>query len=244
VSINEALKHAGAKLDSSIEINWFDSKEFEEDPKSIVVLDTQDGLIIPGGFGLTGVEGKIIAVKHARETGMPFLGICFGFQCAVVEFSRNVLDLKDAHSTELDPDTPHPVIDIIPEQEKILRDSHYGATMRLGAYPAILAEDSKIMEIYGRLGRVAEDGKVYERHRHRYEVNPEYVERIHEAGLRFVGRSPDNILMEFQELDDHPYFVGTQAHPEFLSRPLSPAPLFHGLIEAGKVKSADRKGGN
>jgi len=244
VSINEALKHAGARLDSRVEINWFDSKEFEEDPKSVVVLDTQDGLIIPGGFGLTGVEGKIMAVKYARETGMPFLGICFGFQCAVVEFSRNVLNLKDAHSTELDPDTPHPVIDIIPEQEKILRDGQYGATMRLGAYPAILAKDSKIMGLYRRLGRVAEDGKVYERHRHRYEVNPEYIERIHEAGLRFVGRSPDDVLMEFQELDDHPYFVGTQAHPEFLSRPLSPAPLFYGLIEASKVRSADRKGGN
>ena len=238
VSINEALRHAGAELQTGVKICWVDSKEFEQDSGSLSVLDSQHGMIIPGGFGKTGTEGKILAIGHAREGGIPFLGICFGFQCAVVEFSRNELGLEGAQSTELDVDTPHPVIDILPEQKKILRESHYGATMRLGAYPAELAEGTITRRLYESAGRVERDGMVYERHRHRYEVNPEYIDAIDQAGLRFAGRSPDGLLMEFLELEGHPYFVGTQAHPEFLSRPLTPAPLFLGLVEAG-VKRGD-----
>jgi CTP synthase len=241
VSINEAVRHAAARHDAGAKITWVDSKDFETDEESLKQLDSQDGLIIPGGFGMTGVEGKIRAIEYSRTNGIPFLGICFGFQFAVVEFSRNVLGLEGAHSTELDPDTPHPVIDILSEQEKILRESKYGATMRLGAYPAKLDPDSVTMGLYASADRIAPDGHVYERHRHRYEVNPEYSGRIDAAGLRFVGVSPDGLLMEFLELGDHPYFVGTQAHPEFLSRPLSPAPLFLGLLKAAIERSKNRK---
>ncbi len=242
VSINEALKHAGARYEAAVGISWHDSKDFERDPASLACLEQEDGIIVPGGFGLTGVEGKIAAIRYARERGIPFLGLCFGFQCAVVEFSRNVAGLEDAHSTELNPGTPHPVIDILPEQRKILRDSQYGATMRLGAYPARLEADCRTYELYKSLDRIAPDGLVYERHRHRYEVNPDYIDRIVEAGMGFVGRSPDDVLMEFLELSEHPYFVGTQAHPEFLSRPLTPAPLFCGLVESG-LKRRDERGG-
>jgi CTP synthase len=237
ISINEAIIHAAAKYGWGANINWVDSKEFEEDEDSLSILDDHHGLIVPGGFGKTGVEGKISAVAHARRNDIPFLGICFGFQFAVVEFSRNELGLEGAHTTEFDPDTPYPVIDILPEQKEVIRQSKYGASMRLGAYPAKLDPKSKIGVLYRSLGRYEEDDIVSERHRHRYEVNPEYVERIDDAGLRFVGRSPDGILMEFYELEGHPYFVGTQGHPEFLSRPLRPAPLFCGLI----ASAIDRK---
>ncbi len=239
VSINEALKHAAAQFDAGVKISWVDSKDFENDEDSLGVLDSEHGMIVPGGFGVTGVEGKIAAIRYAREKDIPFLGICFGFQCAVVEFARNVLGLGQAHSTELDASTPDPVIDVLPEQKKILRDSNYGATMRLGAYPAKLADGSMTRKLYESLKRIGEDGLAYERHRHRYEVNPDYVDRIDQGGLRFVGRSPDDVLMEFFELEGHPYFVGTQAHPEFLSRPLSPAPLFFGLAESALKRSRE-----
>ena len=241
VSINEAIRHAAARFEAGAEISWLNSKDLErgEDPSRL--LDSQHGLIIPGGFGKSGVEGKIKAIQYAREKGIPFLGICFGFQCAVVEFSRNVLGLEGAHTTEFDPQTPHPVIDILPEQKELIRQSKYGATMRLGAYPAKLDEKCKIAQLYREHGRIESDGLVYERHRHRYEVNPEYVDQIDSGGLRFVGRSPDGVLMEFFELEGHPYFVGTQAHPEFLSRPLSPAPLFSGLIAAALKRAESSK---
>lgn len=241
VSINEAIRHAAARYETGAKISWLDSKKFEDGKKSVHALDSEDGLIIPGGFGKVGVEGKIKAIEHSRNNGIPFLGICFGFQCAVVEFSRNRLGLAGAHSTEYNPDTPHPVIDILPGQEKIIRDSNYGATMRLGAYPAKLAP-GRIYRLYESLGRMGSDGLAYERHRHRYEVNPKYSEKIDEEGLKFVGKSPDGLLMEFFELEDHPYFVGTQGHPEFLSRPLSPAPLFCGLIEAALERAKKKEG--
>ncbi len=232
VSINEALTHAGARYNAAVKINWLDSKEFEEDQESLTLLDRQDGIIVPGGFGKSGVEGKILSLGYTREHDIPSLGICFGFQCAVIEFSRKELDLEGAHTTEFDPQTDHPVIDILPEQEEIIRKENYGASMRLGSYPAKLNGNSKIADLYRKLERMNGDNTVHERHRHRYEVNPDYSETIDKAGLRFVGRSPDGVLMEFFELDGHPYFVGTQGHPEFLSRPLTPAPLFCGLIES------------
>ncbi|GAI03732.1 unnamed protein product, partial [marine sediment metagenome] len=159
-----------------------------------------DGIIVPGGFGLSGVQGKIDTIRYAREKGIPYLGLCLGMQLAVVEYAQNVCNLKDAHSKEVDKKAQHPVIDFIPDQVNILQESRYGATMRLGAYPAILKKGSLVHKLYGK-------NKVSERHRHRYEVNPEYLETLEEKGLVFSGRSPDGVLMEFMELPGHPYFV-------------------------------------
>jgi len=227
ISVIEAVKHASWNNNLKPNIKWIDSKIFEKDPKKLSTLDELDGIIVPGGFGLSGIEGKIDTIRYAREHNIPYLGLCLGMQLAVVEYAQNVCGLKDAHTTEVDKKSGHPVIDFIPDQVKILQDSRYGATMRLGAYPAILKKGTLVQKLYGK-------NKIYERHRHRYEVNPEYVEILEKKGLVFSGRSPDRILMEFMELADHPYFVATQAHPEFKSRPLSPAPLFDGLIKAAK----------
>ena len=229
ISVIEAVKHAAWNNNLDPEIHWIDSKEFEKNPRKLSSLDNLDGIIVPGGFGTSGTDGKIETIRYCRENKIPYLGLCLGMQLAVVEYARNACGLKDAHSTEIDKNTPHPVIDFIPEQVKILQDSRYGATMRLGAYPAVLKKDTIIYKLYG-----AE--KVTERHRHRYEVNPQYVEKLEKCGIIFSGRSPDGILMEFMELPNHPYFVGTQAHPEFKSRPMRPAPLFNGLIKAAKKR--------
>jgi CTP synthase len=230
ISVIEAVKHAAWNNNVRPEIEWIDSKIFEKQPRKIVNLKKVDGIIVPGGFGLSGVEGKIATIKYARENKIPYLGLCLGMQLAVVEYARNVCGLKGAHSTEVEKNTPYPVIDFIPEQVKIVTESRYGATMRLGAYPAILTEGSLIRKLYD------DQHKVYERHRHRYEVNPQYIEILEKKGLLFSGRSPDGILMEFMELPSHPYFTGTQAHPEFKSRPMKPAPLFDGLLKAAKKK--------
>ena len=160
-----------------------------------------------------------------RENNIPFLGLCFGMQLAVVEFARNVCNMNRANTTEVDPKTTYPVIDFIPGQVKLIRESKYGATMRLGAYPAILKKGTLIRKLYGK-------DEVWERHRHRYEVNPKYVEVLEKNGLMFSGKSPDGILMEFLELSNHPCFIATQAHPEFKSRPMKPSPMFDGLIKA------------
>lgn len=229
ISVIEAVKHAAWNNNVRPQVEWIDSKLFEKSPRKIVALDKMDGIIVPGGFGSSGIEGKIATIKYAREHNIPYLGLCLGMQLAVVEYARNVCGLKDANTTEVDKNTPNPVIDFIPEQVKLLRDSRYGATMRLGAYPAILAKGSLMQKLYGQ-------NIVNERHRHRYEVNPKYVEALEKSGLVFSGRSPDGILMEFMELPNHPYFVGTQAHPEFKSRPMKPAPMFDGLIKAAKKK--------
>jgi len=229
ISVIEAVKHAAWNNNVSPEIEWIDSKLFEKQPEKISNLDAVDGVIVPGGFGLSGIEGKIATIKYARENNIPYLGLCLGMQLAVVEYARNVCGLKNANSTEVDKDTPHAVIDFIPEQVKILRESRYGASMRLGSYPAILTKGTLIHELYGK-------NKVHERHRHRYEVNPEYIEKLEKQGLLFSGRSPDGLLMEFMELPDHTYFVATQAHPEFKSRPMKPSPMFDGLIKAAKKK--------
>ena len=229
ISVIEAVKHAAWNNNVEPVISWIDSKEFENDPRKLRNLDNLDGIIVPGGFGLSGIDGKIATIRYCRENGIPYLGLCLGMQLAVVEYARNACGLRDAHSTEIDKKTPHPVIDFIPEQVTILQESRYGATMRLGAYPAVLKKGSIVQKLY-------DSDNVSERHRHRYEVNPEYVEKLERCGIVFSGRSPDGVLMEFMELPKHPYFVATQAHPEFKSRPLKPAPLFDGLIKAAKKK--------
>ncbi len=225
ISVIEAIRHAAWNNNVKPEIEWIDSKTFEKNPKKLSVLNDIDGIIVPGGFGLSGIEGKIAAIKYVREKKIPCLGLCLGMQLAVVEFARNVSKLNGAHTTEVDTKTPYPVIDFIPEQVKIVRESKYGATMRLGAYPAILKKGTLIRKLYGK-------EKVWERHRHRYEVNPKYVEIMEKNGLIFSGKSPDGILMEFMELPGHPCFIATQAHPEFKSRPMRPSPMFDGLIKA------------
>ena len=227
ISVIEAVKHAAWNNNLDPKISWIDSKLFEENPGKLSSLDDLDGIIVPGGFGASGVEGKISTIRYCRENKIPYLGLCLGMQLAVVEFARNKCGLMGANTVEIDKKTPHPVIDFIPEQVKIVQESRYGATMRLGAWPAVLKEGSIIQKLY-------DADKVSERHRHRYEVNPEYVEKLERCGIVFSGRSPDGILMEFMELPNHPYFVATQAHPEFKSRPMQPAPLFDGLIKAAK----------
>ena len=229
ISVIEAVKHASWNNNLKPEIKWIDSKVFENDPTKLSTLNELDGIIVPGGFGLSGIAGKIETIRYCRENSIPYLGLCLGMQLAVVEYARNMCGMKDAQTKEVDKKTTCPVIDFIPEQVKIVLESRYGATMRLGAYPAILKKGSLIHKIY-------DQNKVYERHRHRYEVNPEYVNKLEECGIVFSGRSPDGVLMEFMELPDHPYFVGTQAHPEFKSRPMKPAPMFDGLIKAAKKK--------
>ena len=229
ISVIEAVKHAAWNNNLRPDIRWIDSKVFEENPGKLSTLDELDGIIVPGGFGLSGIDGKIETIRYAREQGIPYLGLCLGMQLAVVEYAQNVCKINGAHSTEVDKKTIHPVIDFIPEQVNIVQESRYGATMRLGAYPAILKKGTLVHKLYG-------ENKVYERHRHRYEVNPEYVKQLEKCGLVFSGRSPNGVLMEFMELTDHPYFVATQAHPEFKSRPMKPSPLFDGLIKAAKKK--------
>ncbi len=222
VSIAEALKHAGAKFGAKINLLWIETDEFETNPQKIEELKKADGIIVPGGFGARGTIGKLLAIEYARKNKIPLLGLCYGFQLSTIEYARNAAGLENANSTEIDPSTPHPVIDILPEQKKI---SKLGGTMRLGAYPAQLLKGSKLRELYGQ-------DMVYERHRHRYEVNPDYIERLEKTGLVFSGKNPDAPLMEMLELPTHPFFVGTQAHPEFKSTLENPAPLFVGLVQA------------
>ncbi|MEM5772651.1 MAG: CTP synthase (glutamine hydrolyzing) [Candidatus Aenigmatarchaeota archaeon] len=226
ISVIEAAKHAAWQNNVKVEIVWLDSKSFEKNEKNLEILNSLDGIIVPGGFGSSGIEGKIATIKYARENNIPFLGLCLGLQLAVVEFARNVCGLSGANSTEFDPNTPYPVIDILPEQKKLMEESKYGATMRLGSWPTILKEGTTVWKLYNK------QKEIRERHRHRYEVNPEFHEILQKNGLIFSGISPDGRLVEFIELDNHPFFVATQAHPEFKSRPLKPAPLFDGLIKA------------
>ncbi|MBU0536349.1 MAG: CTP synthase [Nanoarchaeota archaeon] len=225
ISVIESIKHACWHNNAKPNIVWVDSKQFEKDEKSLSKLDEFDGIIVPGGFGSSGVEGKMKAIGYARQKKIPFLGLCYGMQLAVIEFARSVCRMEGANSTEINKSTKYPVIDILPEQKKIIEESHYGGTMRLGGYKAVLKKNTIVHKLYGK-------DEVSERHRHRYEVNPDYIQKIEEKGLVFSGRSPNGVLMEFIELPDHPYFVATQAHPEFKSRPDMPAPLFNGLIKA------------
>lgn len=231
ISVIESIRHAAGKVDHKPEIVWLNSEQFEKDPKSLKELDGFNGIIVPGGFGSRGIEGKISVIKYCRENKIPYFGLCYGMQLAVTEFARHVAGMKDANTTEINPETPYPVVDIMPEQKKNLKEKNFGATMRLGAYPALLKKGSVAARAYG----VTE---ISERHRHRYEVNPEYIERLEKAGLVFSGTSPDGRLMEIAELpsSSHPFFLGTQFHPELKSRPLNPHLLFVAFMKACVLK--------
>jgi len=227
ISVLEAIKHSSYSQYAKPIIEWVESEHFEKNPSSLKELDEYDGIIVPGGFGSRGIEGKIKVAEYCRTHKIPYFGLCYGMQIAVIDIARNVLGLKDAHTTEINSKTKNPVIDIMPEQKKNLKEKNYGATMRLGAYPAELKKGTIAGTAYGIL-------KISERHRHRYEVNPEYIERLEKAGLVFSGTSPDRRLMEIAELSqkEHPFFLGTQFHPELKSRPLFPHPLFTAFIKA------------
>ncbi len=226
LSVAEALKHAGYAFDADININWVNSEEVT-DENVAELLAGSDGILVPGGFGDRGVEGKIVALKYARETKTPLLGICLGMQLASVEFARNVLGLEGAHSAELNPDTPHPIIDLLPEQKDV---EDLGGTLRLGIFPCKIEEGTKAYEAYN-------DEVVYERHRHRYEFNNHYRQAMEAAGFVFSGTSPDGRLVEIIELKDHPWFVASQFHPEFKSRPNRPQPLFREFIKASLTQA-------
>jgi CTP synthase len=217
----EALSHCGAMTQSKINIRWVEADD-ENPGGTIAQLEGVEGIVVPGGFGKRGAEGKIEAAGYARENKIPFLGICLGFQMAVAEFARSVLGCEGANTTEFEPETPHPVVCILPEQKGV---TDLGGTMRLGAQEVIVEEGSKAHALYGTT-------KIYERHRHRYEVNPDYIEQIEKAGLKFKGKDTEGIRMEIAELDDHPYFMASQFHPELKSRPARPAPLYLGLVKA------------
>lgn len=227
ISVLESIKHGSYANNVKPIIEWIYSEEFEKNPKLLKNLSEYNGIIVPGGFGGRGIEGKISAIKYVRENKIPYFGLCYGMQMAVAEYARNVAGLKDAHTTEINSKTPHPVIDILPEQKELLKQKKYGASMRLGAYHAVLNKGTIAYNAYHKT-------LISERHRHRYEVNPEYVARLEKSGLIFSGISPDRKLMEIAELplSEHPFFIGTQFHPELKSRPLSPHPLFIAFIKA------------
>ena len=227
LSVAEALKHGGIANRCEVNIRWIDSEEVT--PENIEeYLHDLDGIIVPGGFGLRGIEGKILAIEYARVHQIPFLGLCLGMQLSIIEFARNVLGLIHASSVEFDPETPDPVIHLMPDQEGV---TDIGGTLRLGAYPCCLVEGTKAFELY-------KQAEISERHRHRYEVNNDYRERLQGAGMILSGLSPDQRIVEMIELKDHPYFLATQAHPEFKSRPDVPHPLFVGLIAAALSQNA------
>jgi CTP synthase len=229
LSVAESLRHAGFHHGADVDIEWIQAEDVEGLLAAGRLRDL-DGMVIPGGFGERGMEGKIAAANYAREHEIPCLGICLGLQVMVIEFCRNELGLVGANSSEVDPATNHPVIDLMDSQRDV---TDMGGTMRLGVYPARLREDSRVAAMYG-------DTLVYERHRHRYEVNNDYRARMEELGLQCSGVSPDGRLVEFVELDDHPFWVGTQAHPEFKSRPDRAAPLFRGLVGAALARNEGR----
>ncbi|MEM3744943.1 MAG: CTP synthase [Candidatus Bathyarchaeia archaeon] len=222
VSMNEAFKHAGASCSTKVIIDFIEAEKFEKNPEEINILKEYDGIFVPYGFGPRGTAGKMMAIKYARENNIPFLGICYGFQLAVVEFARNVCGLENANSTEIDETTPHPVIDLMPEQYQA---TYKGATMRLGAHKIIIKEGTLAHNLYGAT-------EVYERHRHRYEVNPKYVEVLEKHGLIFSGKSPDGRRMEILELPDKFFFLASQFHGEFKSRPGKPSPEYYGFVKA------------
>lgn len=226
ISIVEALGHAGTANDARVDIKWVESIDLEKDESLIKQLDGVDGILVPGGFGKRGSEGKILSIKYARENGVPYLGICFGFQLAAVEFARNVMGLKGANSCEIDPKTNHPVIDLLPEQKEM---EQMGGTMRLGEIPIVIEKGTLAHKIYKKT-------EVGERHRHRFEVNPDYIGKFEKHGLKFSSKSDNGRRMEILEFHKHPYFIATQFHPEFKSRPKKPSPVFEGLIRAALKK--------
>jgi CTP synthase len=226
MSVREAVKHAALSLGLEAELQWLLSSDLEKG-KGWDLVEAADGIIVPGGFGSRGIEGKIQTAKYAREKKIPYLGLCLGMQVMCVEFARDVLGYEDANSTEFDRSTTHPVIDLMLEQRAI---TDMGGTMRLGLYPCVIQSGTKVAEAYG-------EKKVEERHRHRWEFNNNYRQEFEAAGMVFSGISPDGLLVEISELKDHPYMVGSQFHPEFLSRPMRPHPLFVGLLKAAAEKA-------
>ena len=221
ISVVEALKHAGVAHRARVHIKWVDSETVTRE-NAPEILSGVSGILVPGGFGDRGIDGKIYAIQYARENGIPFLGLCLGMQLAIVEFARDVIGWEDAHSVELNPATTHPVIHLMPEQDGI---EDIGGTLRLGSYPCVLDKSSKAFALYG-------EETIHERHRHRYEVNNDYRKALTDHGMLLAGLSPDNRIVEMIELPEHPWFVATQAHPELKSRPNRPHPLFRGFVEA------------
>lgn len=226
ISVAEALKHGGISNRITVNIRWVDSETVTSDNADQLLHDA-DGILIPGGFGGRGIEGKIHAITYAREHKVPFLGICLGMQLSIVEYARNIIGYRDAHSVELNPHTTHPVIALMPDQNGV---EDIGGTLRLGSYPCILDKESKAYRLYG-------EETIYERHRHRYEVNNDYRAALVENGMKLSGLSPDGRIVEMCEIPDHPFFIATQAHPELKSRPNRPHPLFKGFITAAKNKN-------
>jgi CTP synthase len=226
ISVVEALKHGGARIGASVEIKWVLSEDIEKNGCHDYLSDV-DGILVPGGFGDRGIEGKIQAIEYARTHNIPFLGLCLGMQTAVIEFARNVAGMKGAHSSEFDPKSPYPVIDLMPDQHNVVNK---GGTMRLGRFPCQIKKGSRAAEVYGQ-------DLIHERHRHRYEVNNEFRAQLEKSGIQFVGLSPDERLVEMIELPNHPYFLACQFHPELKSRPDNPHPLFVGFVEAMVKKS-------
>jgi CTP synthase len=226
ISVIEAIKHASANNEVKAEIHLSNSKDFERDNKKVEILREFDGIIVPGGFGASGVEGKILAIKFARENSIPFLGLCYGFQLAVVEFARNVCGLREAHTTEVNLNTPHPVVDLLPWQKALIKEKKIGATMRLGGQIVRIKRDTLAYNLYKK-------EEVVERFRHRYEVNPSYINVLEKNGFVFSGFSKrEENIVQIGELPSHKFFIGTQFHPEFTSRPLRPNPIFNGFIKA------------
>jgi len=235
ISVIEAIKYSAYEMGKKPVLYWLNASDFE-DKRKLRDLSKYDGILVPGGFGERGIEGKLNVIRYAREHKIPYFGLCYGMQLLVVEFARNVLGLKGANTDEINPKAKHLVIDVMPDQKKKLEENNYGGTMRLGAYPAILKKDTIARGAYGKR-------KVEERHRHRYEVNPKYIERLEKKGLVFSGVSPDGTLMEIAELprDKHPFFLGTQFHPEFQAHPMKPHPLFTAFIKAAVKRSGSEK---
>lgn len=229
ISVVEALKHGGIFSRATVHIKWIDSETVTPENADELFSDV-DGILVPGGFGDRGIDGKIEAIRYARTHGLPFLGLCLGMQLAIVEFARDVVGLKDAHSVELDPQTTNPVIHIMPDQIGI---EDIGGTLRLGSYPCVLNKESKAYQLYGT-------EHIDERHRHRYEVNNDYRDQLEEAGMMLSGLSPDGRIVEMVEIPEHPWFIATQAHPELKSRPNRPHPLFRGFVEAALAHKDER----
>ncbi len=230
ISVIEAVKHAAWTQGLKPEITWLDSGKVLD---NVEILKKYQGIIVPGGFGSRDIEGKIATIQYARENKIPYFGLCYGMQLAVVEYAREVLQLDGAHTTEIDPETKHPVIHIMPDQEKKMLAKEYGATMRLGAWDCKLKAGTMVRSLYGK-------EEISERHRHRFEFNNDFLEQFMKKGLTISGTSPDGKLVEIIELKDHPFFVGTQFHPELKSRPLSPHPLFVGFVKAASRLEFDR----
>ncbi|MCR5635037.1 MAG: CTP synthase [Lachnospiraceae bacterium] len=233
LSVAEALRHGGIANRAEVEIKWIDSEEINEETVDGRLSDV-DGILVPGGFGTRGTDGKILAAKYARENKIPYLGICLGMQLAIIEFARNICGIKDADSIEFNPETKNPIICFLPGHDGA---ENLGGTLRLGAYPCVLGEDTVAYRLYGRK-------EISERHRHRYEVNNDYREILKSHGMTLSGISPDGRIVEMIEIDNHPFYVATQAHPEFKSRPDKPHPLFRGFIESAVARNRKKEAGN